>query len=412
MLTREGSRPHRFAVTSYDGNLVALGTEFVDLADEPVRLPAAAVVVPNSGGETFARLRLDPRSWELLARDLASVAEEDVRAIVWSTAMDLVRCGELPPEEFLGLVTRHLPRERHIGIAEAVLGWTLGTLVVRHLPPEASVDAVTQVAAACESALASEPDEMLAISLTRVLARTTPDSMLLQRWLVDRVTHTGIEVDQHLRWLAVIRLAALGELTAEEIGDERAGDGTIQGVLGAAEALAARPDADAKAAAFERLLGEPPLSNREFEATAAGLFDPEQAALVAPYVERYLTEGLEPGPPPRPELRGAGGQRVPHRAVHRRPGRAAGPHAGGRRPDGPAAGVGGRLRRPGDGPARRLSEVNFPLTASVVRVVRWPSRVRLVRRSASQGGRAKACLCAERTSSEDNAARCPPGGSD
>ena len=293
VLTREGSRPHRFAVTSYDGNLVALGTEFVDLADEPVRLPAAAVVVPNSGGETFARLRLDPRSWELLARDLASVAEEDVRAIVWSTAMDLVRCGELPPEEFLGLVTRHLPRERHIGIAEAVLGWTLGTLVVRHLPPEASVDAVTQVAAACESALASEPDEMLAISLTRVLAGTTPDSMLLQRWLVDRVTHTGIEVDQHLRWLAVIRLAALGELTAEEIGEERAGDGTIQGVLGAAEALAARPDADAKAAAFERLLGEPPLSNREFEATAAGLFDPEQAALVAPYVERYFTEGLE-----------------------------------------------------------------------------------------------------------------------
>ncbi|MEJ7796607.1 MAG: M1 family aminopeptidase, partial [Nocardioides sp.] len=120
VLTREGSRPHRISVTSYDDDLVALGTELVDLADEPVRLPLAAAVVPNSGGETFARLRLDPRSWELLARDLASVAEEDVRAIVWSTAMDLVRCGDLPPEEFLGLMTRHLPRERHIGIAEAV----------------------------------------------------------------------------------------------------------------------------------------------------------------------------------------------------------------------------------------------------------------------------------------------------
>ncbi len=174
-----------------------------------------------------------------------------------------------------------------------MLGWTLDTLVVRHLAPEAVVDAVAQVAAACESGLASEPDEKLAVSLTRVLARTTPDAMLLQRWLVDRVTHTGTEVDQHLRWLALVRLATLGGITAEEIADERTGDGTIQGVLGAAEALAARPDADAKAEAFERLLGEPPLSNREFEATAAGLFDPEQAALVAPYVDRYLTEGLD-----------------------------------------------------------------------------------------------------------------------
>jgi len=293
VLTREGSRPHRFAVTSYDENLVAIGTELVDLADEPVRLPLAAAVVPNSGGETFARLRLDARSWELLARDLASVAEEDVRAIVWSTAMDLVRCGELPPEEFLGLMTRHLPRERHIGIAEAVLGWTLDTLVVRHLSPDSVVDAVAQVASACESALASEPDDKLAVSLTRLLARTTPDAMLLQRWLLDRVTHTGIEVDQHLRWLAVVRLAALGELDAEEIAEERAGDGTIQGVLGAAEALAARPAAEAKTAAFDRLLGEPPLSNREFDATAHGIFDPEQAALVAPYVERYVADGLE-----------------------------------------------------------------------------------------------------------------------
>ena len=232
-------------------------------------------------------------SWELLARDLAAIAEDDVRAVVWSTAMDLVRCGEMTPADFLGLVTRHLPRERHGSIAEAVLAWCADTLVVFHLEADAVVDAVAQIAAACETGLASEPDEKLAVSLTRALARTTPDAMLLQRWLVDRVTHTGVEVDQHLRWLALVRLAALGELGPEAIAEERDADGTIQGVLGAAQALAALPDAEAKAAAFARLLGEPPLSNREFEATAAGLWDPEQAGLVAPYVERYLTEGLE-----------------------------------------------------------------------------------------------------------------------
>ncbi len=292
VLTREGTRPHRFAVATYDEDLVGTGRELVDLADEPLRLPAAAVVVPNAGGETFARLRLDPQSWELLTADLASVVEDDTRAIVWSTAMDLVRCGELAATEFLGLVTRHLPREPNPTILDSVLGWTTGTLVVRHLDGEQVFDALAQVAAACETGLASGPGPDVAVTLTRRLATTTPDPMLLERWLLDRVTHTGVEVDQHLRWLAVERLASLGAIGAEAIGQERDADGTIQGVLGAATALASLPTEQAKAAAWERLVADPPLSNREFEATARGFWHPEHTALVGPYVPRYLDEGL------------------------------------------------------------------------------------------------------------------------
>ncbi|QZY29795.1 aminopeptidase N [Nocardioides coralli] len=295
VLSREGSRPHRFTVTAYDADLVATATEVVDLADAPLRLPlgpGVSAVVPNSRGETFARLRLDPRTWEALSRDLALVAEDDTRAIVWSTAIDLVRCGELTPDDFLGLVTRHLPRERNVGILDVVLTWASGELVTRHLDPAGAPAAIATVAAACETGLASEPDDTMAVALTRVLARTTPDALLLQRWLLDRETHTGQEVDSHVRWQAIHRLAALGAIGAEEIRDERAADGTIAGVLGAARALAALPTEEAKAAAWERMTGEPPLSNREFEATAAGLWDPEQPGLVHPYVSRYLTEGL------------------------------------------------------------------------------------------------------------------------
>jgi aminopeptidase N len=292
VLTREGSRPHRFAVSTYDADLVESGRVLVDLADEPVRLPAAPVVVPNSGGETFARLRFDRASWEALEADLASVVEDDVRAVVWSTAMDLVRCGELPATDFLGLVTRHVPRESHPGVLDGVLGWTTGSLVVRHLAAEQVTDALAQVAAACETGLASDPDADVAVTLTRRLATTTPDTMLLDQWLLDRQTHTGLEVDQHLRWLAIERLASLDAIEAGAVEEERVADGTILGVLGAAGALAALPTPEAKAAAWERLAGEPALSNREFEATAAGFWHPEHAALTGPYVERYLTDGL------------------------------------------------------------------------------------------------------------------------
>jgi aminopeptidase N len=292
ILTREGTRPHRFSVTTYDETLAPVEAGLVDLGDQPVRLPTAAVVVPNSGGETFARVRLDDQSWAALAGDLASVPDDGTRAVVWSTAFDMVRCGDLGTTDLLGLLTRHLPRERRVGIVDGVLAWTLGTLVPRHLAPDQVVDAVAQVAAACESGLASEPDEQVAVSLTLGLARTTPDAVLLQRWLLDRETHTGMPVEPDLRWDAIHRLAALGEISADEITDERLSDGTITGVLGAAKALAALPTPEAKAVTWEKLTAESVLSNREFTATAAGFWNAEQTALVHPYVEPYLTELL------------------------------------------------------------------------------------------------------------------------
>ena len=369
VLSREGTRPHRLSVTTYDADLVATGTTMVDLADEPVRLPAAAVVVPNAGNETFARLRLDEDSWAALVHDLASIAEDATRAVVWATAMDLVRCGELAPDEFLGLVTRHVPRERSVAILESVLGWVRRTLVAQHLSPDAVPDAVAQVAAACETGLAAGPDEPIAVALTHTLAVSSPDALLLGQWLVDRETHTGLPVEPDLRWRTIRRLASLGELTVEEIDEERVGDGTIVGVLGAAGARAALPTEAAKAAAWDRLLGDDTLSNREFEAVSSGFWDPEQTALVHPYLPRYLGEGLADGAPPRAELRGAARQVVPAGAVHRRARRSAGRDAAGRRPDRAAAGVGGRVRRPG---ARAIDPDR--LSGTTVRRARRTSR--------------------------------------
>jgi aminopeptidase N len=288
VLTRTGIRPHRIRVSSYDAGLALRGSWFVDVADEPVRLEPGEVVVPNAEGETFARLRFDEQSWAAVARDLASIAEPGARAVCWSTAFDLVQCRELDPEEFLGLVTRHLPRETEPGIAQGVLRWTDHHVVRAFLPPARAADGLAQVAAACESGLASGPRPEVAQILLRGLAATTPDVELLQRWLTNHETHTGAEVDPTLRWLAVVRLAALGALEPGEIEDERISDGTAVGGLGAARALAARPDVDAKAQAWERLATDTQISNRVFEATAAGFWQPEQATLVHPYVQPYL----------------------------------------------------------------------------------------------------------------------------
>ena len=64
VLLREGSRPHRVRVTAYDDALDAVGSELVDVADEPVPLPAFAGRVARADvhGETFARIVLDARA--------------------------------------------------------------------------------------------------------------------------------------------------------------------------------------------------------------------------------------------------------------------------------------------------------------------------------------------------------------
>jgi len=290
LLTREGSRPHRVRVTSYDADLGEIDSSFVDLGSEPVRLLDAALVVPNAGGETFARIRLDDASWEVVVRDLASLPDDGVRAILWSSAFDLVRCRELSATEFLGLVTRHLPRESHVGIVEAVLSWSLHELVPRWVEPDAAVGAVAQLAAACTAGLTSGASSEATLALTRALASTTSDAPLLRRWLDDGRTDGDVEVDPRLRWRALHRLAALGSLTAAEIEEERATDGTVVGELGAATASAAVPHPDAKAAAWARVFADPTVSNRVLTATVAGFWDPERRDLVHPYVARYLAE--------------------------------------------------------------------------------------------------------------------------
>ncbi len=293
VLRREGSRPHRIRVTSYDESLTALDSVVLDIDEEPVRLDDAAVIVPNGAGETFARIRPDERSWDRVTQDLASIADDDVRAILWSTAIDLVRCGELAAADYLELVTRHLPRDPHVGIVEAVFAWTRRVLIPRHLQPDDVADAIARLAAACESGLASGPAPEIAVSLSRSLAGTTPDAVLLEGWLVDRVTHTGIELDPQLRWAAIHRLASLGAIATDAVEEERIGDGTVVGDLGAATALASIPDPDSKAAAWSWMFKDPDVSNRRFVALAEGFWNPEQWALVHPYVATYLADAPE-----------------------------------------------------------------------------------------------------------------------
>ncbi len=157
VLTREGIRPHRIRVTAYDDDMGELDSRFVDLGDEPVRLDdwAGRVVVPNSHGETFARLVLDSQSWAAVLAGLSRISDGLVRAVLWTTAFGLVRSRELSPDDYLRLVELHLPAEPEVTIVSTVIGRTLRTVLPHRLPADRAGDALDLVAGACRAGLAA-----------------------------------------------------------------------------------------------------------------------------------------------------------------------------------------------------------------------------------------------------------------
>ena len=228
--------------------------------------------------------------------------------MLWAHAFDEVRTGALPLPAYVHLVGRHLSAERNPSLLTAVLDRTLGPVLSRSASAAEVPGLVDAVAAACAAGLAGTDDEQRAIALTRGLAATSRDAGLLGSWLADGRTGTGVDLDPGMRWTVVARLSTLGAMDAEEIEAERRRDGSLAGDLGAARALASRPTAEAKAAAWQAAL-EPDVSNRMFEAHAHGLWDPERLDLCAPYVDAYLDEA-----PAVAERRGQGFSLVVGRA--------------------------------------------------------------------------------------------------
>ncbi len=276
VLVRDGIRPHRCTVTAFRPDGVAAGSRLVDLAGEPVELPewAGLAVLPNAHGETFARIAPDPHSLGVLSRHLTTIPDPLVRAVLWAALLDL------------DLLAAHLPAEPSPTLITAALDRILNNVVRRTLSPADVPAALDLIAGAC--ATYDGPDDQRALALARGLVWSTRDTALLRRWLEADAIDRGVTLDPDLRWAAVHRLAELGAFDAAEIEAERLRDGTVEGELGAASALAARPSASAKAAAWAAMTSDPDISVTRFRALAAGLWSLSHRELAAPYLPAYL----------------------------------------------------------------------------------------------------------------------------
>jgi aminopeptidase N len=289
VLEREGSRPHRFSVVGLDGQSVS-GGRMVDLEDEPVRLTdlAGAPVIPNAADEAYAAVLLDEVSWQAAVDDLGSLPDPLLRAVTWTNAATRVRSGLSPVGDYLDVVRRHLGAETDPVVFDSVLRRLVRQVLPQWTAPEALAAAEQVVAEVCATTLDSG-DADRGLAAMRRFAATSTDADQLRTWLSSGRARPGLQVDRDTRWVVVRRLVALGEADASLVESEAAADRSSSGHQASLTALAGRPDAAAKAAAWEQIL-DPQVSNRDFEALVTGLWTPGQADLCAPYVQRYLDD--------------------------------------------------------------------------------------------------------------------------
>ncbi len=292
VVARTGSRPHRTRVAGYrlqDDRLVEHESVLVDLADDAVRLDGwgGLAVLPNSSDQTFARVRTDPDSWAALAERVSTIEDDQARSVVWGTALDLVHRAELHPLDLVTMAARHLAHEQVSAIWESMVAELLTVTLRRHV---AATDLPAAHAELAESFARTRtgPDH-LRLAATRAWVACTDDVTHLESWLADGRTEDGLPLDAVLRWRALARLAALGAVDVRRIDAEAGADPSTEAETGAARARASLPTPEAKAAAWS-VLSADDVGNRLFGAVATGLWTPEQADLVAPYVDRYLAE--------------------------------------------------------------------------------------------------------------------------
>ncbi|MFE3253202.1 aminopeptidase N [Streptomyces sp. NPDC059209] len=305
-VTQHGDRPHRIAVGAYDRDLVdpgrlAVRDRFeIDIPQQggptvrPGRRPD--LVVLNDGDLSYAKVRLDDRSWATALDCLSGIPDPLTRAVVWNAARDMVRDGELAPTAYLEAARTHLPHETDLAVVQGVLGFAATQIADRYLAPDDRPAALAGLTAICRALIRrTEDGNAPGLRLTGVRhfisAATQPDG--IQDWLNSDSVPGGPELDPELRWRILYRLAVLGAVDDSAITDELARDPSATGQEGAARCRAALPDTDAKAAAWERLFLTDDLSNHLFTATAQGFWQPEQTDLVRKYVPRFYTDAVE-----------------------------------------------------------------------------------------------------------------------
>ncbi|MCW2825709.1 MAG: pepN [Aeromicrobium sp.] len=288
-------RRHRIAIGLYDrvdGKLVRTQRVETDIRGASTDIPELVgqrqpdLVLLNDDDLTYAKIRLDERSFATLVDSIATFEDSLPRALCWGSAWDMTRDAELSAADFVTLVLAGVGSETDLTAVSSLL--RQGSTAVNLYASPASRPALHERWESGVLALmeAAEPGSDHQLALVRAYASTASAPERLRELLDGSLE--GLTIDTDLRWTVITALARLGAADEAEIAAELERDNTISGQENASAARAIRPLAEAKEEAWRIAVVDPSTPNETRRATASAFQVSGQAEILEPYVDRYL----------------------------------------------------------------------------------------------------------------------------
>ena len=297
-------RPHRLAIGLYeeqDGALVRVDRIELDIDGERTDVPELlgrvrpALILLNDDDLAYAKIRLDEASLHAATAGLGSLADPLARSLVWGSAWDATRDGEVPASEFIELILNNLGAETESTTIRTVLG-QLATAVRHFTAPAKRAERLVQVGDAVWGlAEAAAPGSDLQFQLVKAFAQfasTEVHAQILSDLHAGTRTLPGLTVDTDLRWELLEGLVLVGKAGEAEIAAALAADDTATGRQAAARARATVQGEAAKLATLQHLLTDESLPNLIVRNSALGFQrsnDPETLRATVPVYFDALT---------------------------------------------------------------------------------------------------------------------------
>ena len=279
-------RPHRLHVGVYDrgpddATLVRRRLVSLEASGATTDVPevaGAALLLVNDDDLTFASVRSDAASLQVMLDSAARLPSAVSRAVAVTTAWDMVVSGELAAADFVRCVAGVLAVESVDSLVEPYL-W-LAVDAADNWSPDSGRDALMAQVAEVSRRLAANPAQRQ-IAL-RALAQTAVTGEQLDALRAE----IGDDID--LQWRLLTRLAEVDTVDPAEVERLAQADPDPDTWVRALIVDSSRPDRAAKEATWNAFVEERRVPMGSAGRVGRAFWRRSQGDLLAPYAQRYL----------------------------------------------------------------------------------------------------------------------------
>ena len=297
-------RPHRLAVGFYNevgGKLVR--TERVELDIQGAKTsvpelegkPRPALVLLNDDDLTYAKIRLDEKSFATAQALLSRIEDPLARALVWGSVWDATRDGETSGRAFIELVLSHIGDESESTTMMTLLRQLL-TVANLYVAPEHRLEAQLNVGDGlwklAQNAQAGSDAQLQFVKFFGQFVRNDKQLTTAADLLSGKAQLDGLEIDTDLRWELLTALSVGGKVTKDRIDVELEADNTANGQKAHAAAIAAMPGLNSKQAIFDKLVNTDEMSNALVNSASLAFGRVLDVSVLEPFVDQYFSKVL------------------------------------------------------------------------------------------------------------------------